>query len=236
MLWFFIATAYWVKPLRLKERGKAGLFLVVVAQRALPTLLIFAAFRHGAAADIALITVYVFFRGLSSDLNHQLEDYRHDAATRTGTFAVSAGARSAEKVFRGSLEVEKVLLFVVLAVMLIRLEHVRFAGLPAIAPVLFFYGVVYGWSIIALRRRKDAGEANPFAGGDKSVFHFLHHAFPSVLLPGYLLLFLVSKQWLFAPVLLLFILYRKLYSIELIRSSFPVCLIFGAVQGRFRKR
>ena len=64
------------------------------------------------------------------------------------------------------------LLFVVLAVMLIGLEHVRFAGLPAIAPVLFFYGVVYGWSIIALRRRKDAGEANRFAGGDKSGFHF----------------------------------------------------------------
>jgi 4-hydroxybenzoate polyprenyltransferase len=236
LLWLCIATAYSVRPLRLKERGKAGLALVVVAQRVLPALLIFAAFRYYAAVEVLLITLYVFFRGLSSDLNHQLEDYGHDAATRTGTYAVSAGKGTAEKVLRGSLEAEKALLLVVLSLMLIRLDHVRMAGVPVMAPALVAYGVFYGVSVGVLLRANGAAAVNPFAGERSSVFQFLHHAFPSVVLPGYLLVLLAWRQWLFTTALVLFVLYRKLYSPALICSSYPVRWIAGYLRGFAGKR
>ncbi|NMB81970.1 MAG: DUF1015 domain-containing protein, partial [Ignavibacteria bacterium] len=46
--------------------------------RVLPILLLFAAFKHHAWIEVMVLTVYVLFRGLSSDLNHQVEDYDND--------------------------------------------------------------------------------------------------------------------------------------------------------------
>ncbi|HEM49226.1 MAG TPA: hypothetical protein ENO27_03350, partial [Caldithrix sp.] len=83
--WLFLATFYSLKPIRFKEWGKAGLIIVVIAQRVLPVLIAFSAFDFKVLPDLIFITLYLFFRGITSDMNHQIQDYENDIRTNTRT-------------------------------------------------------------------------------------------------------------------------------------------------------
>ncbi|HVN96225.1 MAG TPA: UbiA family prenyltransferase [Syntrophorhabdaceae bacterium] len=217
--WALVATFYSLKPIRLKEKGKIGLFCVVIAQRVLPTLLIFAAFQYFRPPDVILFTIYIFFRGLSSDLNHQLEDYEKDADTGTGTYTVQAGFQKARKFFRFSLEAEKALLFICLINMCVQTGSLKSNPASFLFPLFAVYVVLYGLSWWQIVRHKGNVDVNPYVRGSRNVFHFIHHTFPSVLLPLYLLVLLALRDWTFAVPLLFLAVYRKLYSIELIQKS-----------------
>jgi 4-hydroxybenzoate polyprenyltransferase len=223
--WVFLATFYSLRPFRLKEKGVLGLFAVVAAQRVLPILITFAAFKYYGVSDIIIFTCYVFFRGLSSDLNHQIEDYQKDSMTGTDTYAVENGLKKARKAFRLSLELEKVFLILCLLSMYFKLSDFNLYGVSLVAPMLILYLLLcaLGWMKITAQGPKL--DVNPFVKDRKDLFQFTHHTFPSVVLPFYLLLILVSRSWPFVSILVLFSVYRKLYSIDLIRSSFPLGVI-----------
>ena len=230
--WLFIATFYSLKPLRLKERGITGLLFVVIAQRVLPTLLVFSAFNYFEWVDVSIFTLYIFFRGLSSDLNHQLEDYRRDMNTGTETFAIQAGTVTTEKVFQYSLEIEKILMIPCLLKMYSGLMHLEILDISLIFPILAGYVILYSLNIWQVRRQEGQKDANPYKPGRKDIVQFIHHTFPSVVLPFYLLIILLyeARNYKFAVLMFIFIIYRKLYSIELIRNSYPIksinCYIF----------
>lgn len=232
LCWGFIATFYSLKPIRLKERGKSGLIFVVLAQRLLPTLIIFTAFKHYVLVDVIVFTAYIFFRGLSSDLNHQLEDFHKDLVTRTDTYAVRAGLQKAQKIFRFSLEIEKGLLILCLFIMYLQLPNLEIYGISLLLPVLIVYLFLYGFNWLQIKSQSGDIDVNPFVSGRKDIFQFIHHAFPSVVLPFYLLLLLFFEKWLFIFLLLFFIILRKMYSLELIRNSFPVRIIRNIKQGQ----
>lgn len=225
--WIGIATAYSIKPFRLKEQGKVGLFFVVIAQRALPTLLIFLALQYDTWMDIILLTTYVFFRGLSSDLAHQLEDYQKDLGTATDTYAVQAGLQKAQKIFRFSLEMEKALLVLCLFLMYVKLSHLQIDRISLLLPLLLGYLILYGMNWVKILSQHGNIDMNPFIPGRKDIFQFIHHAFPSVVVSFYLLLILVFKGWPFIIILCFFIVFRKIYSLALIRNSFPVRAILS---------
>ena len=222
--WLFSATFYSLKPFRLKERGKTGLIIVVLAQRVLPILLLFAAFKYYVWIEVMILTSYVLFRGLSSDLNHQLGDYYNDAGTRTQTYAVSAGMNWARKIFRVSLEIEKALLLAVLVVMYVNWHLPSVYGISLMAPVLVFYLLLYVYNL-----RKSLVLAleyiNPFVHGRKNLFQFLHHGFPSVVLPFYLLMILIYIHWQFVVIFILLAAYRRLYSLDVVLNSYPARLL-----------
>jgi len=224
MCWLFVATFYSLKPLRLKERGWIGLLFVVIAQRVLPTLLIFAAFNHLETMDVIAFTSYIFFRGLSSDLNHQLEDYRQDITTGTETFAIQAGSRRAARAFRVSLEIEKILLVPCLIVAYFKLNYLQWHGISLLLPPLIGYFILYFLSLKQLSNSKSFQNVNPYIPGRRDVFQFIHHTFPSVVLPFYLLLILLydTREITFVMLTLLFVIYRKLYSVDLIKNSFLI--------------
>ena len=225
LCWVFISTAYSLKPIRLKERGKAGLLFVVLAQRVLPTLLIFFAFQHYQWLDVVVITVYVFFRGLSSDINHQLEDLRQDAAAGAETFAVKTGNRKTRFIFRVSLELEKVLLFACLFIMYRELPGLKIIGIPPLLAAWIFYLIIYIASLGKIVLHKGAVDVNPFAPGRKDIFQFMHHTFPSDLLPLGFMVLLLYTEWRYIFLLLVFILFRRMYSLDVIRNSFPVRMV-----------
>ncbi len=229
--WLLITIAYSTKPLRLKERGTAGLFCVVTAQRVLPALLVFAAFGHGFLTDIVIFTLYIFFRGLSSDLNHQLEDFVRDRSSATATFAVGAGEKKARLLFRCSLEAEKLLLFVCLFMLCRAISGFRIFGVSLIMPLLIFYACLYVFHLVKIWSVQPAPDVNPFIPGRRDIFHFLHHAFPSVLFPLYLLFLLSLRDPGYLIILFLFVLYRRLYSLDLLRKSF----VGSAVAALFRR-
>ena len=224
LAWFIISTAYSIQPTRLKERGKTGLFFVVMAQRVLPTLIIFTAFRYYDIVDIICFTIYIFFRGLSSDVNHQLGDYKNDLLTGTETYVVQTGYTKAQKIFRFSLELEKILLGLCLLLMSAKLSYLEIKGMPLLLPIIIFYFTVYGVSLIKVFQRNNI-DVNPFVPNRKNIFQFIHHAFPSVLLSFYLLVVLSFNEPLFLIILICFIIYRKMYSIDSIINSFPVRFI-----------
>lgn len=84
-----------------------------------------------------------------------------------------------------------------------------------------------------MSRKKGAGfDPNPFVPGRRDMIQFIHHGFPSVLLPVFMLCLLLGEHWIYALVFIFFIVYRGLYSPALVMKTFPgqvVRKIFGRV-------
>ena len=223
--WFLITTFYSLRPIRLKERGKVGLAFVVVAQRVLPTLIAFAAFGYWDTITVFIFTLYMCFRGLSSDLNHQLEDYARDAGTGTLTYTVKTGLERTRQIFRFSLEAEKGLLLICLIIMYLALQGLQISGIPVLLPLPLSYLLLYLLNWFQIRKQGANSDVNPFRANRKDIFQFIHHAFPSVLVPIYLLLVLSFQSWIFLSLLAFLAGYRGLYSLELIANSYPMQVI-----------
>ncbi|MGD9899667.1 MAG: UbiA family prenyltransferase [Calditrichaceae bacterium] len=222
ILWTLAAVFYSVKPVRLKERGKTGLIVVVFAQRVLPVLLVFAAFRFNNLTDIMLITFYILMRGLSSDVNHQIEDFNSDLKTSTGTFAVTAGLERIRRVFHLILEVEKLLLAAVLLLFVLRFQDYP-AGYSVNTGILaIIYLIIL---IISYFRIRGGADRNPFRIHEKNIFQFLHHAYPSVILPLALIIIIIPNNMLFALVLLAFLFNKKMLSLKTYINSYPLLFL-----------
>lgn len=226
--WWFTTTFYSLKPIRLKERGFLGLAVVVVAQRLLPTLLIFSAFQFHFLLDIILISLYVLMRGLASDLNHQIEDFRLDANTATSTFAVTKGISRTEKIFKVVLELDRFLLAMVLFRMGLMLNEVYLTSLHPVWLLLAGFIPVYAIALIRIIRDQFA---NPFDVRQKSIFQFVHHAFPSVIMPVYLCLLMIPHNFFYGVAILLFAWNKGLFRKITWQQSFPVALVRKLLAG-----
>jgi len=220
VVWVCITSAYSMKPFRLKERGKVGLLFVVIAQRVLPALIVFSAFNYNEWLNVVVLTTYIFFRGLSSDVNHQLEDYQNDLRTGTDTYAIQAGQEKTRRILRLSLEMEKGLLIVCLALFSLQLPTPAIVGIPFIIPIVLTGATLCGAAWVKIMRGGRNIDINPFVPGRRDIFQFIHHGFPAVLLPLYLLLVLIYESRLFIIILCFFIIFRRLYSPELLCNNF----------------
>ncbi len=230
LLWFLISTFYSLPPLRLKERGKTGLIFVVFAQRLLPILLVFAVFEFNFPFEIILLSLYVLLRGLSSDINHQIEDLESDRKTATKTFAVEAGNQTVRRIFRLNLEMEKILLIAVLMLFVVQLRHlplILYIFLLFLA-LIYFVAYVYGMRLVL--SEKSTVDVNPFVRDKKTIFQFMHHAYPSVVLPLGLNVFLIYFSGYYLIILSLQLILRKMYSISMIKESFIYKSIVKALQ------
>jgi 4-hydroxybenzoate polyprenyltransferase len=193
--WFCVATFYSLPPLRLKERGLRGLAAAILAQQTLPTLLIFAAFGHPASWGALAFVIYATARGVSSDVGHQMRDWAHDAGTETPTFAVRRGYSSICRLYAACQELDKLLLGAVMVVLMVDLPSVSLPGLGLQAglawPLVAFYLVLYtltagqAWKGLQQGARPDPYDETP-QGPERNAIHFIHHSFPSVVIPFYL--------------------------------------------------
>lgn len=220
LVWFLISTFYSLPPLRLKERGKTGLIFVVFAQRLLPILLVFAVFEFSAPFEIILLSVYVLLRGFSSDINHQIEDLDSDRKTATKTFAVEAGTQTVRRIFRINLELEKILLIAVLILFAVQLRHLPLILYIFLLLLALIYFAAYIYSLRLILSDKSTVEVNPFVRDKKTIFQFMHHAYPSVVLPLGLNIILIYFSGYYLIILGLQLILRKMYSINIIKESF----------------
>ncbi len=230
-LWLLITTFYSLKPIRLKERGTWGIIFVVMAQRILPLLIIFAVFDFNRWPDGVLLVLYILFRGLSSDVNHQLSDYRNDLKTGTSTFAVQKGYQNVQRLFYTSLHTERILLLIILLrlgwVLPIDGQGLRIFFVLLIA----VYGVAFVVHYVKSLREAQERQRNPFDPQKKDVVQFLHHAYPSVLLPVGLNLILACIYFPYFWLLLIQIIVKRLYSIDIIKNNFLTRLILKMVKN-----
>lgn len=206
LLWILAATSYSLLPLRLKERGLAGLMATIAAQQTLPAALLFAAFGRPVSWGALAFVLFATARGISSDVGHQMRDWSHDAETDTGTFAVRYGHRTVQTVYAVSLEVERLALSGIVLLLLLDLPPVI---LPLIGwrvalawPLALLYAPLYvltaGRSWRALRRGNLTAE-DPYDEARQArvrdALHVIHHPLPSVLMPLYLAGWLTVFYW-----------------------------------------
>lgn len=226
-VWIFLSTFYSVRPVRFKERGKTGLFVAVFAQRVLPIIIVFAAFEYFKGLDVFLFVNLILFRGLASDINHQIEDYENDIYTDTNTSAVSVGKQKMEKYFRFVLEYEKISMLLVLGFMAFRIQGFEIMNLNVLLLLPAVYLVLYLLVLVKIRKSgEDHARINPFKRTGSDLFQFVHLFFPNVFLNMFLLLLLVFENYYFGIYIILFSLFFRLYKLEVIKNSFLGKIIF----------
>jgi 4-hydroxybenzoate polyprenyltransferase len=93
------SIVYSAPPLRLKERGTAGLVAVVLAQYVLPGIIILAVAHGALLADWLFLCGVALVDGIALELGHQLSDRRHDAVAQVGTFAVTHNAETVRAIY-----------------------------------------------------------------------------------------------------------------------------------------
>lgn len=217
LIWLLLSTSYSLKPFRLKEKGKIGLLVVVFAQRFLPTLLVFAAFDFYQWQDVLLFSIYTLLRGLSSDVNHQLEDYNLDISTSTGTFAVKKGYEKTERLLNIILEAEKFFLLMVLIRICFILHNFHQPLFKFMILFSLFYSILYLYTFIQI---KEGENRNPFRRDIKNVFQFIHHPFPTIILPLILCLYLIGYNYFYIIVLFLFLFNKKIFSPSTLKTNY----------------
>jgi 4-hydroxybenzoate polyprenyltransferase len=84
------AAAYSLRPMRLKERGFLGLLMSAVAQRVLPSLVLFAIYGHWSVDTAAFLALYAVI-GLRWILIHQILDEANDRKADVRTFVSQRG-------------------------------------------------------------------------------------------------------------------------------------------------
>jgi 4-hydroxybenzoate polyprenyltransferase len=231
--WVLAATFYSLPPLRLKERGTVGLVATVVAQQTLPTALLFAAFGQPLSWGAAVFVLFATARGLSSDVGHQMRDRAHDAGTGTGTFAVRHGQRAVQSIYAASLEIERLALGGVMALLLLKLPTmtlplVRWEVAPAWPLILLYlplFALTAGRSWRALRRGELASE-DPYDEARQAhvrdALHVIHHPLPSVLAPIYLAFWMTLLYWPNVIFVLILGLLYSLYSPRRWAAAWPI--------------
>lgn len=87
-------TMYSVPPLRLKERGLAGLVWDVLGSHVTPTLLALSLFGATSRWFAVVLTIWAAALGTKGILHHQLKDRSNDIDSGTATYATRASRRS----------------------------------------------------------------------------------------------------------------------------------------------
>jgi 4-hydroxybenzoate polyprenyltransferase len=233
VLWILAAASYSLPPLRLKERGLAGLIVTIVAQQTLPLALMFAAFDRLFTVGALVFILYATARGISSDVSHQLRDLAQDAMSGAKTFAVRQGERATARIYAAGLEIERFALGAVVALLIFRLPQVEASvfgvRLTLAWPLLLVYLPLFtlnlGRSWKAFRTEGVELE-DPYdeirQAGLRDSLHVIHHTLPSVIAPLYLNLWLALFYWPFLVFALIVALLYGLYSPQRWVSTWPV--------------
>lgn len=223
LLWILAATSYSLPPLRLKERGMIGLVATIAAQQTLPTALMFAAWGKLVHWDALIFILFATIRGISSDVSHQMRDWSNDAGTGTGTFAVRHGYDTVQTAYAVNLELERLALGLVVALLLVNLPpvvlplvdlQVALAWPLALAYVpLFILTVGCSWRA---RCQGHLALQDPYNPSRqlcvRDTLQMIHHSLPSVLMPLYLAAWMTLFYWPNVIFVLILFLLHGLYS------------------------
>ena len=243
LLWILAATFYSLPPLRLKERGLIGLATTIAAQQTLPTALLFAAFGQPVSWSALIFVFFATARGASSDVGHQMRDWSHDASTGTGTFAVRHGYRLVQAVYAASLEIERLALGGVVALLLLDLPPLELPLLEwrvALAwPLVLLYVPLFALTVGRSWRACRLGHLeadDPYnevrQARVRDALHVIHHPLPSVLTPLYLAGWMTLFYWPNAIFVLILGLLYGLYSPRRWANTWPI----GPLLARMGRR
>lgn len=232
VLWVLAASIYSLPPLRLKERGGAGLAVTISAQQTLPTAMLFAIFGELFSLGAVMFILYATARGLSSDVSHQMRDFHRDTAAQVRTFAAQKGLPAVQRLYAAALELERLALGAVLFLLVLHLPALALPwlgqvslGLPLLLVYLPLLGLTLGSSWRAFRLGHLAQE-DPYdeqrQHQQRDPLHVIHHTLPTAVVPLYLAALLSLYYWPnLVFVVALFLLYG-LYSPRRWAATWPL--------------
>jgi len=111
-------------------------------------------------------------------------------------------------------------LLILLVIFLVNLESKPTLSFIIMAFLSVFYFVAYFYSKILALKQGSTLNTNPFQQKNKNIFQFLHHSYPSVILPlGLNIIVIIAQPW-FLIMFVFQILIRKLFSISIITESY----------------
>lgn len=220
LFWILLTTFYSLPPIRLKERGLSGLIAASTAQRFLPVLLSFAVFSYWELLPLIIILIYILLRGLTSDLNHQIQDYVNDSKTSTKTAAVTINQKTLHKLFILMLHLERVFLPIVLIVFIYLLHMNTMVNLIYLDLLFILYFILYLISIFLESKNKSnkIGFINPYL--DRNLYQFLHLVFPNIIITCLLLFYLIFYNYAYLLFIFLILFSYQLFSLKTIKNSY----------------
>jgi len=208
-LWWFVAVAYSLPPLRLKERGAVGIVVSSVAQVTVPVLITFAALGAGTRWERWIFILAMTLSGAVLELAHQRHDLRNDAQTGTLTLAVRMGQPKIDTVYSWALWLDRAAVGVVVAAVVLGSPPLVFkghsTGLLTGLPLLFIYLAAL-WGTIA--RLRTGPLIDPYYGRRPIAERVLHDTLPNLFVPVFLLARLTWDSPIFVLGLVWFLVWR----------------------------
>jgi 4-hydroxybenzoate polyprenyltransferase and related prenyltransferases len=196
-LWLLVTTAYSLPPLRMKERGAAGVAASTIAQSLLPIFIASTALTANGVTLWLLIPLALCSTvcGATLELAHQRYDRQRDSSTNTPTWAVRLGITKFDRLYKFSLTMDRFAVGAVLTV----LSVLAFAGgnLIGMVSIAVVFGL-YLSSFVAVSLRDKNTFVDPYYGNRTLADRLLHDLIPNLLIPAHALLCLVllSPHWL----------------------------------------
>lgn len=209
--WTFVTFAYSLKPIRLKEMGAPGLVLAACAQWTLPVFITFCALGCVNLTDMFVFAAISTVSGITLEISHQRYDRQRDLSTRTSTFGTRVQGDWLTKLYRFALTLEKAVFCALLVWIVSRVGNVSEFGYP------LWLGLCLLASFVVLclmqwpgnRQAAARGDCrDPYYGDERNALTLIHHSYPNVFLPSYLLLLATFAYPLNAIVLLSFLVWR----------------------------
>src|SRR5207249_3775093 len=137
------SVTYSLPPLRLKERGAAGILISSLAQWSLPILIAFAALETGTSLERWMFILATTASGVTLELAHQRHDLPDDAQTGTLTLAARLGQSQVDKLYSCTLWLDRAAIGAIVSAVIIGPPPLifkdHFFGLLAGLPLLFVY-------------------------------------------------------------------------------------------------
>jgi len=213
---YLLATAYSAPGIRLKSRRVWGFLCDSFMERPLPVLIIFALFRWISAEAI----VFVILCGtLHPDMNHELMDYQDDVRSNTHTLATQLGKPRSEFLMRHLFYPLNIASIALLSVLVVTRVTSTLLGMTAAwLFVILVAGLVY--LSRPLNSEVVTRTFQRFANLARTLYHSGMISFPIYyanvnfegLITMVVALTLVSRNFLYLPLLVLFVISQYHYS------------------------
>jgi 4-hydroxybenzoate polyprenyltransferase len=197
--WLAAALGYSLPPLRLKERGAAGLAASTFAQWTAPTLLAFAAMGAWEGWEPWGVALVFTLSGVALEIAHQRHDRERDAHTSTPTFAVRSGPRAIEAIYACALWADRAAIGAVVAMAALALvgdaRQARSGAAHAAFAAAALLVAVYAIALLRVTQRVlTRAAADPYYGPRTASDRVLHDMLPHLFVPTALLAWLTWKS------------------------------------------
>jgi 4-hydroxybenzoate polyprenyltransferase len=209
--WVFLAWAYSLKPIRLKERGLWGLLTSTTAQWTFPVLLAFAVFEQFGGWDMIALTAALSVSGGTLEIGHQRYDRQRDQVASTGTLGVRMQPEKLNAFYKGALLMDKACVGITLLILSTGLSKVfPWSGsIGPLWPLLFLYIILLSFSIREnVHGHRTGIFIDPYYSTTRNSHKFLHETIPNLITPAYLIILAATAQHIFIVLLAFFLVWR----------------------------